>query len=302
MSQLDLNLLKVFDAIFHRQGITAAAQDLNLSQPAVSHGLAKLRNVLNDQLFVRNGNAMAPTATARALAGPVRNALRSLATAIEDRGNFDPQSSDREFRIGIRLSGEMARFPRIAASVYKHAPNVRLISTTFRRRDLIRSLMDGEIDLAFDVAIPAAKGKLESVILANDSFVVVTRQGHPLMNDKLTLETYLSLEHILASPRPHGPGLEDISLARSDSSRRIAMRCQHFITAWQIVATTDLALTLPAANAGILSTMLPLAISPLPFSLEISKSHLFWHPASSSDPALSWLRTLIIKEYQEQTL
>lgn len=297
-SRLDLNLLQVFDAIFRKQGITAAARHLHLSQPAVSHGLAKLRNVLGDQLFVRTGNEMVPTATARALAGPVRNALRGLTAAIEDLGTFDPKKSDREFRIGIRLSGEMARFPRIAANVHKHAPNVRLISTTFRRRNLIRSLMDGELDFGFDIAVPAARKRLESASVGNDPLVVVTRPGHPLVGDELTLETYLRLDHIIASPRPHGPGLEDIALARASSSRRVASRCQHFLTAWQIVGSTDLALTLPAANAVILGTMTPLVISPLPILVEASQSHLFWHPANSSDPGHSWLRTLILEEYQ----
>lgn len=295
-SRMDLNLLQVFDAIFRKQGITAAARHLHLSQPAVSHGLAKLRTLLGDQLFVRNGNEMVPTAKARALAGPVRNALRGLTAAIDDLGNFDPKKSDREFRIGIRLSGEMARFPRIAAKVHKIAPNVRLISTTFRRRDLISSLMDGELDLAFDIAVPAARQRLESVFVGGEPLVVATRPGHPLIGKKLTLGTYLSLDHIVASPRPHGPGLEDIALAGSGSSRRVAMRCQHLTTAWQIVAETDLALTLPAANAALLGAMAPLSVSPLPLPLETSQSHLFWHPANSDDSGLAWLRALIVEE------
>lgn len=299
MSRMDLNLLQVFDAIYRKQGITTAARHLHLSQPAVSHALAKLRSVLNDQLFVRNGNEMVPTATARALAGPVRNALRGLSAAIEDLGSFDPKKSDREFRIGIRLSGEMARFPRLAAKVHNQAPNVRLTSATFRRRDLIRSLVDGELDLGFDIAVPASREKLESVVIGSDPLVVVTRPGHPLLGKELTLETYLSLDHIVASPRPHGPGLEDMALAQSGSSRRVAIRCQHFITAWQIVAETDLALTLPAESAEILEAMTPLTVSPLPIRVETRQSHLFWHPANSDDSGLRWLRNLILQEYRQ---
>ena len=115
LPRLDLNLLQIFDAIYTKGGVSAAASHLNLSQPAISHALAKLRAMLDDPLFIRQGNRLVPTGTARAVAEPIHTALRELVAALDGAGSFDPAQSTREFRIGIRLAGEMSRFPALAS-------------------------------------------------------------------------------------------------------------------------------------------------------------------------------------------
>ncbi len=292
LARFDLNLLQIFDAIHAKGGVSAAARHLNLSQPAISHALAKLRDAFDDPLFVRQGNKLVPTPAARAIAGPVREALRGLDAALDSATDFDPALSTREFRIGIRLSGEMPRFSSLVSRVFREAPHVALASVTFRRRDLAMALANGDLDLALDVALPP-DDRLCRQYLGTDPLVIAARQGHPRVAGAIDLDTYLALDHIVATPRPRGPAIEDVALERIGLRRRVAVRCQHAITAWQIVATSDMVCTLPRFHAALLDAIWPMQIVDLPVAVDPSSSYLYWHQAAQADPGLTWLRTII---------
>lgn len=295
LARFDLNLLRIFEAIFAKGGVSAAARHLNLSQPAISHALARLRTQFDDPLFVRQGNRLVPTHAARAIAGPVREALRGLDAALDAATAFDPARTTREFRIGVRLSGEMPRFSSLVSRVRRAAPHVALASVTFRRRDLLMMLANGDLDLALDVALPA-NDRLCRHYLGTEPLVVVARKGHPRVDGAIDLETYLSLDHIIATARPYGPGIEDIALDQMGVTRRVAVRCQHAITAWQIVASSDMLFALPRSHAEVLDAMWPMQLVELPLPVEQSGSYLYWHQASQADPGLGWLRTIIVEE------
>lgn len=295
LARFDLNLLRIFDAIFVKGGVSAAARHLNLSQPAISHALTRLRTQFDDPLFVRQGNGLVPTPAARAIAGPVREALRGLDAALDAAASFDPAQATREFRIGVRLSGEMPRFSSLVARVRREAPHVALASVTFRRRDLVMMLASGDLDLALDVALPA-DDRLQRHYLGTEPLVIVARKGHPRIDGAIDLDTYLALEHIIATSRPYGPGIEDIALDRMGLTRRVAVRCQHAITAWQIVATSDMLFSLPRSHAEVLGAMWPMQLIDLPLTVEQGGSYLYWHQAAQADPGLGWLRAIITDE------
>lgn len=295
LARFDLNLLRIFDAIFAKGGVSAAARHLNLSQPAISHALAKLRDIFDDPLFVRQGNRLLPTPAARAIAGPVREALRGLDAALDAASAFDPAATTRDFRIGVRLSGEMPRFAALVARVRREAPQATLASISFRRRDLAMMLANGDLDFALDVALPADE-RLRSHYLGTEPLVVAARHGHPAIHGALDLDTYLALDHVVATPRPHGPGIEDIALDRIGLSRRVAVRCQHAITAWQIIAATDMLFALPRSHAAVLAAMEPMQIFDLPLTVERGGNHLYWHQAAQTDPGHTWLRAILIDE------
>ena len=295
LARFDLNLLRIFEAIFAKGGVSAAARHLNLSQPAISHALARLRTQFDDPLFVRQGNRLVPTHAARAIAGPVREALRGLDAALDAATAFDPVRTTREFRIGVRLSGEMPRFSSLVSRVRSAAPHVALASVTFRRRDLVMMLANGDLDLALDVALPT-NDRLCRHYLGTEPLVVVARKGHPHVDGAIDLETYLSLDHIIATARPYGPGIEDMALDQMGLTRRVAVRCQHAITAWQIVASSDMLFALPRSHAEVLDAMWPMQLVELPLPVEQSGSYLYWHQASQADPGLGWLRAIIVEE------
>lgn len=297
LTRLDLNLFQIFDTIYTKGGVSAAARHLNLSQPAVSHALAKLRDMFGDPLFIRQGNALVPTAAARAIAEPIRDALRGFITALESTSGFDPAQSTREFRIGIRLAGEMLRFPELAARVLAEAPHARLVSAAFRRRDLVQALANGELDLAFDVALPH-EARLCRQYMGVDTLVVAARPGHSGIGSTLDLDTYLALDHVVATVRPHGPGLEDIALQHSGLQRRVVVRCQHTITAWKIVASSNLICTLPRMHAQTMQAIWPMQLFDVPVAVASSGSYLYWHQSAEGDAGLAWLRAIALDVMQ----
>lgn len=292
LSRLDMNLFQIFDAIYDKGGVSAAARHLNLTQPAISHTLARLREMFGDPLFVRQGNRLVPTTAARRVAGPIRDALRELVAAVESTTGFDPDTTTREFRIGMRLAGENSRFPDIAARVLSEAPGATLTSAAFRRRDLQKALANGDLDFAIDVALPMEE-RLCRQPLGAEPLLVAARTGHPGIGAAMDLDCYMALNHVVATARPHGPGLEDIALERFGLRRRVAIRCQHAMTAWQIVANSDLVCTLPDAQAHMLQSIWPIKLFALPVPIEESGSFLYWHAAAQSDVGLSWLRHII---------
>ncbi len=285
----------MFEAIYAQGGVSAAARQLNLSQSAISHSLARLRRAFDDELFVRFGNALVPTPLARAIVEPVRDALQGVEQALVAATRFDPATAKRGFRIGLRPANEARVFADIVALAAEQAPGVTLASVNFRRSDLARDLATGYLDMAIDVPSEATTG-LRAVALQSDALVVAVRRGHPRIGDALDLESYLAAGHVQASPRPTGPGLEDEALAALNRTRHVAVRCQNIWSAWQIVSQTELILTLLETHAR---AMLPIAdnrLLPLPFPITPRPLQLLWHRATESDPGNRWLRQLVASQ------
>ena len=294
ISRVDLNLFVVFDAIYSEGGITRAGERLSLTQPAISHSLARLRETLGDPLFVREGNSMVPTPVARALIKPVRQAIREIESSLNGLNRFDPATSFKEFRIGALHIVESAMLPALAALLRQQAPNVTLSCVQHDRDTLHTSLACGELDAAIDVLLPRA-ANVSFERLGSGRLVVAARAGHPRVKGALDLETYLSLDHVLATSRRSGLGAEDLALQRLGLRRRVVVRCQHYWTACQVAAATDLVLTMPepfaaAANAAMDNRLLP-------FPVEVSQQdvYLYWHSSADEDPANRWLREQIRK-------
>lgn len=286
----------MFEAIYTRGGVTAAARHLHLSQSAISHSLARLRVAFDDELFVRFGNTLVPTALARSIIDPVRDALQGMEQAIVASVRFDPATSTRAFRIGLRQANEARVFARIVGQALREAPNVTLASVNFRRIDLPRMLAHGELDVVIDMPSDAAVG-LRATPLQVDAMVIAARRGHPRVAGSIDLPTYLSSDHILSSPRPSGPGLEDEALAAMHLSRRVAVRCQNIWSAWQMVTQSDMILTLLHAHAKVLQPVADNQVVSAPFDVPARPLQLLWHPAAERDAGNEWLRNLIAAQF-----
>ena len=299
ISKLDLNLFKVFDAIVREGGISAAARALNLTQPAVSHALGRLRDALDDPLFRREGRAMVPTPLARGLIEPVRDALRRFETTLREIDRFDPASAKRRFTVAMRASIEEQLVPPLTARLRAQAPGVDLTSTPADRRDLAAELADGTLDAAIDIARPMGP-EIRRLALRADRLIVVARAGHPGVGRRIDLETYLSAEHIRVSLRRQQPGLEDQALAKLGLERRIRLRCQNHSTACRIVSESDLLLTMAERYARILNAPYRNRIVAAPVEFAPVEAYLYWHDSATRDPANAWLRGLIADELASQ--
>jgi len=299
MTKVDLNLFTVFEAIYREKSITKAASSLNLSQPAVSHSLAKLRTHFNDKLFVRQGDQMCPTAVANNVIDDVQAALQQLQISLSKAQIFDENTTSRHFKIAFHSTVESSYFPKLTQLILQAAPQVKLTSVRIVRHDLYKKLTNGEIDLAVDVLLPPNPDICHSA-LEQDKLVVITCKNHQSIKHKLSLPTYLSQKHLLVSSRAQGSSIEDFELGRLGIQREVSLRCQHLFSASQIVANSQMLLTIPQSAARLFSKILPITIYPLPVKLPAIDIHLYWHKNAEQDPANKWLREKLLLAVNEK--
>jgi len=312
LNKLDLNLFLVFESIFQTGSLTTAARELHLSQPAVSHALGRLREALDDPLFVRQGRRMLPTAYARALAPSVRQALGTLQQALRAPGaSFTPEASDRVFTIGMRDILESLTLPSLMAHIRQHAPGISVVSTQVERHDIADALRQGRVDVVIDVALPVAPEVMHTRLLL-DKLVVVARQDHPVLGRAqqavvaegdgrtrlaaLSLDDYMAASHVLVSGRRQGLGLEDYELSRQGLRRHIGLRCRHYFAACRVVSQTDMLLTMPEQYARVANAQYDNVLHSFPLSPAQMDVHLYWHAAADQDPTNQWLRQRMLDQ------
>ncbi|MFD2229170.1 LysR family transcriptional regulator [Alkalimarinus sediminis] len=291
--RIDLNLFIVFDAIYTEGNLTRAANVLNLTQPAVSHSLARLRDHFDDPLFVRQSNKMLPTAVAKNVISDVREALHQLQVALQQSRQFDPSSAQKRYAISLHDSLETSYLPYLMDHINREAPLIDLTSTRVRRSELENKLASGDIDFAIDILLPVSDNICHTQ-LENDQLVVVAAKDHPDIIDHLDIANYLEQKHVLVSSRVSGPGMEDFELGRLGLQRRVGLRCQHFFSACRVVESSDMLLTIPQTAAKMFSKVLNISTYPLPVELPGIDVHLYWHINVDKDPANRWLRNKIL--------
>lgn len=298
LSKVDLNLFIVLEAIYAEGSITRASLKMNLTQPAISHALNRLRQLFDDPLFERQGHVMTPTPLTRSIIDQVRRALRGFEVTLSGAAHFDPASSERSFSLAVRDVLEASVLPGLMAGISAAAPSATLNTLQVSRRELESELAAGTLDAAIDVLLPLPND-VRRTQLAGDQTVVLVRRGHPLVKRRaLTLDTYLEMEHIQTSSRRRGPGLEDVELSRQGLQRKIRLRCQHYFAACRVVSQTDLALTMPDRLARIVNQQFTNQILPLPLAMPSLDVYLYWHANVDNDPANTWLRAQITAAMQ----
>lgn len=293
LSRIDLNLFTVFDAIYREGGITPASKRLHLSQPAVSHALARLRELLNDPLFERHGNEMVPTPLARTLASAIRSSLGGLEQMLQRAGRFDPASSERVFTVAMREAHEAQLLPALLERLAREAPHVELAVVRIERRDLEDELQSGELDGALDVALPLS-AEVRRERISSEPLVVLARPGHPAIEGALDLERYLELEHVLVTGRRRGGGYEDVALGRLGMARRIRVRCQQHAAACEVVRRTDLLVTMARAQAQLVNARPQNQVFAFPAEIPQLQLFLYWHAIADADPAALWFRSILL--------
>lgn len=290
--QLDLNLLKVFEAVFRENHLSRAAQALYLTPSAVSHALNRLRQHFGDPLFVRDGRRMSPTPACQRIAPALIDSLSRLRELLQQWDRFDPAQTRQAFRVGMPDATESVLLPALAQRLHAHAPAATLSSVALARRELGRELAAGHVDLAVDVALPISE-PVRHRPLFQDGFCVVMREGHALSR-RLSLKQYLQARHVAVSTRASGQVIEDIALLNLGLQRAIGLRCQNYHSACEVVAQSDALLTMPAGLAGRISASARLRRVAVPFALPAAQLHLYWHANREFEPANRWLREAVV--------
>jgi len=296
ISRVDLNLFIVFEAIYTEGTVTRASAQLNLTQPAISHALNRLRSMFDDPLFVRQGNGMVSTPLARSIIEPVRQALRVLEMTLTENGKFDPSQASKQFNLALRDVLESTVLPPLLESITRQAPEINLAAIQVERRELVSELAAGTLDVAIDMLLPLPP-EIRRQQIYRDNTVVLVRKDHPVVKGALNLDAYLQAEHILASSRRKGMGLEDFELSRLGLQRRIRLRCQHYFAACRVVSQTDLLLTMPLAYARIVNQQYNNQILPIPLAMPSWDVYLYWHQNLENDPANRWLREQVMQAF-----
>jgi len=299
---LDLNLLRVFDEVMTERNLTRAAGNLAMTQPAVSNAIKRLRESLHDELLVRSGYGVEPTARALELWPAVRAALDALREAVQPGRGFDPFASRETFVIAMADATAASLMPPLMRHFQAVAPGVSIRGRPLLSRDPRGALASGELDLAVGY-FPAALAAIDHATmqagtpdpvshqrLYDGEYVAVMRADHPLAQGRLTLETYCAARHVLVSFSGRPFGFVDEALASLGRRRRVVLTVNEFFTAARVVSQSDLLTILPHHFIGSTGIADQLAWRRLPLEMPVVHVDMFWHRRNENRPDHAWLR------------
>lgn len=295
IKDLDLNLLRLFDAVYRTGNVSRAAELLDLTQPAASQGLSRLRALLHDPLFTRTARGMQPTPKAQRLADPVREALATIEQALGETAGFEPARSSRTFRIHLSDIGESRFLPELMVALRQRAPNLRVETRPVPREEITGALDAGRIDIAIGF-LPTAR-ETRQLRLLQDRYVVLLRAGHPFARKRRTgaaLKAGLrELEFVAV--RTHAATLGILQQVQLED--RLRLVTEHFLALPTIVRATDLAAVVPrniAQGFGEGYTIVEPAFPERDFAVS-----LHWSRRFEADPGNRWLRDVVEELFRE---
>jgi len=295
---LDLNLLRAFDAIATAGSVTVAGARIGLSQPAMSNALARLRELFGDPLFVRTPRGMRPTPFAQQLAQPVREALRLIQGALQQHAGFDPRSSANTFSFSMTDIGEMVFLPGLLERVKRDAPGVKIAVVRLPIKDVHAALEAGEIDLAVGFLPGLTTGVLRQPLF-HEHYVCMMRADHPLAAAKIGAKQFRAAAHVLVSYAGTGHQVIEETFIKEGLDGRIAARVPDFLVVPMILERTDLIVTLPSRVAAVFARLGKFKVLKLPVDVPSFEVRLHWHQRFDQDPANRWLREVMAELYAE---
>ena len=288
---IDLNLLVVLDALLAERHVSRAAARLNMSQPAVSHALARLRLLFDDPLLIRRGGQLVASARALEIAPVLEEALRQM-RVVFGPGDFDPAKEKRTFRLAMSDYGSAVILPELTRLLRLEAPGIDLAITQSSREAMVRQVLDGECDLALGV-FPDLPERLEAGPLISENFACLADRESMPGKERLDMEAYLSRPHVLVAMRDGANTEVDTALRAAGHQRRIAVTLPHWGNAPRLIQGTDLVLTV-ARNALVPYESDPaLIIFEPPFTIPSFPFVQVWHERRGGDPAHLWLRDAV---------
>lgn len=295
--RLDLNLLLVFHALMTERSVTRAGIRLHLTQGAVSHALARLREYFEDPLFVRSKQGMQPTARALELATPIQSALSALDAAVGPLA-FDPGTSQHSFRIASTDYFSALILPRIITRLETEAPHVDIQVVPHVVKNVGDLFDNDEIEFAVGFFSNELRKMLppycDWTTLTEDYLVCAMRKDHPLASRTITLDEYLNCTHLKYSSGAGSTSTADQYLELQNLARRAGVTISHYLAAPMILQNTNMIMTIPSRMARLFGDHYGLHWGPIPFSLPEAPTQLVWGTRMERHPAHIWLRSVIM--------
>jgi DNA-binding transcriptional LysR family regulator len=299
ISDFDLNLLLVFEALMKHRSVTIAGRHLGLSQPAMSYMLAKMRKVLGDTLFVRVRTGVEPTPRALSIVEPIRAVLEKIRSDVLSTSGFDCRTSSRLFTLCTSDVGEAFFLSRIVREMRSLAPRLSLRSRSLTPAALEEGLDSGEIDLAVGYFPDLKRADIFQQALFTSHFVCIARRGNPFVKGPFTMQRFLDAPYVdVATP---GRSREVIQryLAKKDIRRNVQLQISHFLSLGEILPQSDLLAIVPreagqffARQGGRISA------HTLPFKSPTFRLAQHWHKRNHDDLGSRWLREIIRSTFQ----
>ncbi len=290
-TNIDLNLLKIFQIIYTERHITRAAEQLGMTQSAVSHCLQRLRHSLDDPLFIRSKNGVEPTARAEEIAAPIQQALTQILDTVNQPSHFDPKTSARTFHYGLPDHAVAQYAPLILSRYAKEAPNLSLSLYHEPLPRLLELIEANRLDMAacvYDKLPP----RFCSCRLFTSRHVVIVGKDHPFIQGSLNLEDYLKARHIIYSSDGNRTTYVDNILKTLNLQRDVTVTVASHMAGPVIVSNSDLITTSTMELAEPFLERYELQHFEVPFEIPDIDVHLIWHQRHDRDPAHQWMRHL----------
>ncbi|MCI3206226.1 MULTISPECIES: LysR family transcriptional regulator [Pandoraea] len=298
LRSLDLNLLLVFESLLRTRSTTVTAEELNLTQSAVSNALKRLRLAFGDPLFVKTPQGMLPTDFAASLAPPVTEGLGLIRGAVEAPQDFVPAKAQRTFRLYLSDIGQLIFIPKLMATLAVEAPGVRIVTVDTTPREAQNAMAMGDIDLTLGLFTRFSSG-FHQQRLFREHYVALVRGAHPTIRGELTVENFLNAAHAVYRPTAGHHDVFETAVeqwfARSGHQRHVALRMAHSMGLSALIAASDLVVCVPTRLGRALKGAADLQTYALPFdSPEFDISQL-WHERFHTDAGHRWLRSTIFR-------
>jgi DNA-binding transcriptional LysR family regulator len=287
--QFDLNLLKVFDAVMTELNVTRAAVRLNMTQPAVSNALKRLRYLVNDELFIKVPSGVSPTPKATEIWQPIRESLNQIRQTFE-RLEFNAAVESATFTIALNDLAAHIILPTLINTLEKLAPNINVRTVPNTHINAAMLLEQAEIDIAIGVFVQL-NPRLRSHTLFTSDWVCAMRRNHPLAGKKLTLARYAQAKHLLVTLTGEATGLLEPFLHEQGLARRIGLTVNQFFVVPQLLVNSDLIAILPTRVVQLSGMSDRLHLAAVPIEIPPSSVKMMWHERSHYNPAQEWFRT-----------
>ena len=287
---LDLNLLVALNALLEEKQVTRAAERINLSQPAMSRALARLRIMFKDPLLVKDAKGMGLTARADELYLPLQNILQEI-TDIVSPPSIEPALMQGEIVIAARDNVLVTILPKVIQIITNEAPELKLRIVPFVGEDL-SPLEHYKVDFVLS-ATDSESASLHRTTIYKEGFICLTSSKYANARHKITLEQYLSMKHCLVTISGFGMGVVDEYLAQKGLKRNIVVRIPLFLAAGFIVAESDLIVTLPQRMGQLFSQLPQITLIEPPIQLPHFPIYLYWHRRNQNNPIHQWIRKII---------
>lgn len=291
---VDLDLLKIVEAIERLGSLGAAADELHLSQPAVSHALQRIRNIVGEELFVRHARGMNSTPEGERIARSARRIQAFVREELGVRESFTPSRLKRIFTFCMSDVGEMVFLPRLLDRVRHDAPAVDVRSVSLPPRRLEERLEEGSVDFALGYFPDLSASGIKMQPLFDRDFLCLASRNHPRVSlPRWSLETFLAEPHLVVSPEGRVEELFERSLRENKLSRRVLLSVPHTFAMPAVVSSSDLIATVSRSVGSALEAYPGLCTMPLPLPSPRIQIALHWSARFAQDPAIIWLRDLI---------